>query len=141
MPFAPVTPWGLIAARFGTSVDAILAANPGIEPLNLQIGQTICIPGPGAGLCPGGRPYTIQPGDTFFQIAQRLGLSLQALVAANPGIDPNRLQVGQVICIPVPVVPPPSPLCCTTLSAGRRNPAEPTIPGRRRSDQAGRHRD
>ena len=75
---------GAIAARFGTSVDAILAANPGIEPLNLQIGQTICIPGPGAGLCPGGRPYTIQPGDTFFQIAQRLGISLQALLAAIP---------------------------------------------------------
>jgi len=120
---------GAIAARFGTSVDAIIAANPGIEPLNLQISQTICIPGPGAGLCPGGRPYTIQPGDTFFQIAQRLGLSLQALVAANPQVDPNRLQIGQVICIPQPVVPPPGPLCCTTLALVGTIPLSQQFPG------------
>ncbi len=119
---------GAIAGRFGTSVEAIVAANPGIQPLNLQIGQTICIPGP-AGLCPGGRPYTIQPGDTFFLIAQRLGISLQALVAANPQADPNRLQIGQVICIPIPVVPPPRPLCCTTLALVGAIPLSQQFPG------------
>ena len=118
-----------VAARFGTSVEAIVAANPGIQPLNLQIGRIICVPGPGAGLCPGGRPYTIQPGDTFYQIAQRLGLSLQALLAANPQVDPNRLQIGQVICIPIPVVPPPHPLCCTTLALVGTIPLSQQFPG------------
>ncbi|MEW6446849.1 MAG: LysM peptidoglycan-binding domain-containing protein [Bacillota bacterium] len=25
---------------------------------------------------------------------------MEALIAANPGVDPDRLQVGQVICLP-----------------------------------------
>lgn len=33
-----------LARRYGTSVEAIAAANPEQDPLNLQIGVTICIP-------------------------------------------------------------------------------------------------
>jgi LysM repeat protein len=37
----------------------------------------------------------------MFLIAQRFGVSLQALIAANPQIpDPNVIQVGDRICIP-----------------------------------------
>lgn len=88
-----------LARRFGTTVDALIAANPGVDPDRLQIGQQICIPVPRPRPCPG-RTYTIQPGDTFFSIARRFGTSVEALVAANPGVDPNRLQIGQVICLP-----------------------------------------
>ncbi|WP_258360193.1 LysM peptidoglycan-binding domain-containing protein [Moorella sulfitireducens] len=42
----------------------------------------------------------IRPGDTFFSIARRFGFTLEAILAANPGVDPNNLQVGQVICLP-----------------------------------------
>ncbi|MDQ7789959.1 MAG: LysM domain-containing protein, partial [Clostridia bacterium] len=49
---------------------------------------------------PGVRTYTIQAGDTFFRLAQRFGTTVAALQAANPGVDPNRLQIGQVINIP-----------------------------------------
>jgi LysM repeat protein len=108
-----------IAQRLGTTVAAILAVNPGINPNNLQVGQQICIPGAAPGLCPGGTAYVIRPGDTFYAIASRFGVSLQALIAANPGVDPNRLVVGQTICIPgVPIPPPPVPVstpCCTLL--------------------------
>ena len=45
-------------------------------------------------------PYVVQPGDTLYRIAQRLEVSLQRIIEANPGIDPNYLRVGQVICIP-----------------------------------------
>ncbi|MFL0196807.1 LysM peptidoglycan-binding domain-containing protein [Clostridium sp. WILCCON 0269] len=45
-------------------------------------------------------PYTIQSGDTLNRIAYRLGVSVQGIVASNPGIDPYYLRVGQVICIP-----------------------------------------
>ena len=44
--------------------------------------------------------YTIQPGDNFAKIAEQYGVSLQALLDANPGVDPRRLQIGQSIVLP-----------------------------------------
>ncbi|KAL8801032.1 MAG: hypothetical protein Q9200_007067 [Gallowayella weberi] len=44
--------------------------------------------------------YTIQPGDTFWAISQKLHISLNDLQAANPGVNPTALQVGQVINLP-----------------------------------------
>ena len=50
--------------------------------------------------------YTVQPGDTLFLIAQRFGVSLEALIAANPQVpNPALIFPGQQIC--VPAVPPP----------------------------------
>jgi len=89
----------LISQRFNVSVQAILNANPGIDPNRLQIGQIICIPR-ATPSCPNGFLYTVVAGDTLFGIAQRFNVSLQAIINANPGIDPNRLQIGQVICVP-----------------------------------------
>jgi LysM repeat protein len=98
-----------LAQRFNTTVDAISRANPGIDPNNLQIGRTICIPvAPGPGPCPGGFAYIIKSGDTFFSIARRYGISVEMLTAANPGVDPNILRVGQQICVPV-TAPQPGP--------------------------------
>ena len=33
-----------LASRFGTTVDAILRANPGTDPASLRVGQLLCIP-------------------------------------------------------------------------------------------------
>jgi len=44
--------------------------------------------------------YRVQPGDTFYLLAQRIGGSWQDFVDCNPGIDPNCLQVGQAIILP-----------------------------------------
>jgi membrane-bound lytic murein transglycosylase D len=44
--------------------------------------------------------YTIVAGDTLYEIALSRGLPLQELQDANPGADPRRLAVGQVIKIP-----------------------------------------
>ena len=44
--------------------------------------------------------YTIVSGDTFFSIAQAHGTSVAAIEAANPGVNPSALQVGQVINLP-----------------------------------------
>ncbi len=44
--------------------------------------------------------YIIKPGDTFSIIANRLGISVMRLMAANPGINPYNLMIGQTICIP-----------------------------------------
>jgi len=103
-----------LSQRFNVSVEAIIRANPGIDPNNLQIGQVICIPQamPPTPPCPNGFLYTIRAGDTLFTLSQRFNVSVDAIIRANPGIDPNNLQIGQVICIPQAMPPtPPMPPC------------------------------
>jgi len=44
--------------------------------------------------------YTVRRGETMSTIARRYGLPLRTLLSANPNVNPNRLNVGQVIRIP-----------------------------------------
>jgi LysM repeat protein len=44
--------------------------------------------------------YTIKSGDSLAKIARANGVSLSDLEAANPGVDPKRLKVGQKINLP-----------------------------------------
>lgn len=113
-----------LAQRFGTTVAVLLAANPGINPNALYIGQQICIPSGGQPIpCPPGSvTYTIRSGDTLYAIAQLYGTTVAAIIAANPGIDPNNLQVGRIICIPLAA----SPDCAIPLSLS--GPAVPSLP-------------
>lgn len=103
----------LLAARYNTTVEAIMAVNPGVNPNKLQIGQVVCIPGttyPPTPSCPNGFYHVVKAGDTFYKLGQQFGVSVDALMIANPGVDPNRLQIGQTICIPKAVTPtPPCP--------------------------------
>lgn len=49
---------------------------------------------------PAGPVYIVQPGDSLYSIAARFSISLDELLAANSGVDPNTLQVGQQLIIP-----------------------------------------
>lgn len=44
--------------------------------------------------------YTVRAGDSFWSIGQKLGVSAEALEAANPGISADTLRVGQVLRLP-----------------------------------------
>jgi len=44
--------------------------------------------------------YPIQAGDSIAVLAGRFGLSVAELMAANPGMDPRRLRIGQTVIIP-----------------------------------------
>lgn len=60
--------------------------------------------------------YIVQPGDTLWKLAQRFGVTVADIIAANNLTDPNRLDVGQKLFIPVPAQQP-------TLFRGSRGPA------------------
>jgi len=47
----------------------------------------------------GNLSYTIQAGDTLWQLAQRYNTTVQTILITNPGILPNSLRVGQIIHI------------------------------------------
>lgn len=59
--------------------------------------------------------YTVKRGDSFYLIAHRLGVPLRDLLEANSTINPARLMVGDVLCIPMeeddapPETPAPAP--------------------------------
>lgn len=111
-----------IAGRFGVTTQAIVAANPGLDPNLIQPGQVLNIPAAGApvpttvpggatAVPPGGATavppptnlpstYTVQRGDWFYAIARKFGVSVAALQAANRGVNPNFVYPGQVLNIP-----------------------------------------
>ena len=47
-----------------------------------------------------GTMYTIVAGDTLYMIAKKHRVNLDAIINANPGIDPYNLRIGMKICIP-----------------------------------------
>jgi lysozyme len=46
--------------------------------------------------------YIIAAGDNFSTLAKKFHVTTRALVDANPGVEPTRLQIGQKIHIPSP---------------------------------------
>lgn len=52
--------------------------------------------------CPvGSQSYRVQRGDSFYLIARKFGVSVRALMNANPTIAAGRLLVGDILCIPM----------------------------------------
>lgn len=60
----------------------------------------------------GYRTVILQPGDSFWRLAQANGTTVAALETANPNLDPLRLPVGTRITVPLgfPVVPTNVPM-------------------------------
>ena len=101
-----------IAARSGTTMEAIQAANLGLG-WRVYAGQVLCIP-TGYASAPvyyptHGGTYVVQWGDTLAKIAARIGVSWRDILTVNPQIqNPSLIYAGQVIKLPAGVgVPPP----------------------------------
>ena len=57
---------------------------------------------PDTGVCPAGsETYRVQRGDSFYLIARKFGVSVRALMNANPNIAAGHLLVGDILCVPV----------------------------------------
>lgn len=112
-----------IAQKTGVTVAEILQLNKLDNPNVIFPGQKLLLPSkaqlPTPTPTPGQIRYTIKAGDTLYAIALRYQTTVSAILAANPGINPNRLQIGQIILIPVSAAP------ATPIFQG--NPTKPVI--------------
>lgn len=91
----------------------VLELNPGLDPDRLRVGQVLRLPA-AAAEASFQRPGRIQevgvldvvvvePGDSLYRILQRERggrVSIEQVLASNPGLDPNLLQPGQEIRLP-----------------------------------------
>ncbi len=84
-----------IAARYGTTPQALASANGLANANYIYAGQRLAIPGGG-----GGGTYTVGPGDTLAAIAARHGTTVNALVQANGLANANYIYAGQKLRIP-----------------------------------------
>ena len=93
-----------ISRKFGTSVNAIAAAN-NLNPNSvINPGKNIVIPS-GKGTIhstsanSSGNTYVVKKGDSYFSIGKQFGISSQKLMAYN-GAKSTLLKIGQTIRIP-----------------------------------------
>ena len=93
-----------IASRYGISVNDLRRAN-NLTSDTLSIGQVLIIPGVGSGnegndnITGPSTTYTVVKGDSLWSIANRFGVTVQALRDAN-NLTSDVLSVGQVLTIP-----------------------------------------
>jgi LysM repeat protein len=85
IPFFTATPEETLSSTASAKLDAIPSFTP------------TAIPSP----TPTPYTYKVKKGDTLLGIALRYGLTLEALQAANPKVNPNFLSVGTLLVIPV----------------------------------------
>jgi peptidoglycan endopeptidase LytF len=102
---------GSVATHHKVTLKALMEANPGIDPLKLQINQAIHIPAPAPtpappsatgvtpDLVPGEQMYTVKSGDSLTVIAAAHHTTIKALRAAND-LKTDAIKVGQKLKIP-----------------------------------------
>jgi len=86
------------AARRAVPADAPAPA----ESTRLAAARAATAAAAGSAPVASARTHTVKAGESPSLIARRYGVKLEALMAANPGLDPRRLQVGQSLNIPAP---------------------------------------
>ena len=97
-----------IAAKYGSSVNDILAVNPNLMPPLLPIGQVVAVPVVFVESRPTPLPqtdeetvyHTVESGDMPLSIAYQYEIPVEMLLAANEITDPTLLQIGQQLVIP-----------------------------------------
>ncbi len=94
-----------LALRYGTTVEAIMAANGITDQHMIYVGQRLVIPSGGrttasAAAATTGGTYVVQPGDTLIGIAFRYGVGMWELMLANSLFAFHQIQPGTKLVIP-----------------------------------------
>lgn len=92
-----------IALKYNVSVTELAAYNGLANPNLILVGQQLSIPDASSAIAATAAPaqtYTIQSGDTLFQIASRFGLRVARLAEANGIANADLIEAGQVLTIP-----------------------------------------
>jgi LysM repeat protein len=102
------------------------AANPGVVPTKLKIGQKLVIPAGGKTMeNPGSAStmsadasatYTVKSGDSLMKIAKAHGTTVKAIQSAN-NLSTTKIHVGQKLKLPTKAQPAPSPAAVPVESA------------------------
>lgn len=96
-----------IAARYGTTVGAIVALNGLSSETYIHVGQVLRIPG-GSGASSGSAAggagcsatHVVQAGENLLAIALWYEVSMDAIVSANGIANADQIGIGQQLCIP-----------------------------------------
>lgn len=104
-----------VSQRYNVDVGLLMRVNRISNPYNLRIGTRLCVPGLAEPL-PDVEPdvpqdgadmpmepaatHVVKEGDTLYMIAKQHKITLEALMRANPDIDPYNLQIGMEIRVP-----------------------------------------
>jgi len=100
----------LMVAACGGGATATPQPSPSVAPSPTDIYTETPAPSQAASLAPaasvepttpaGGTTYTVKKGDFMVTIAKELGVTVAALKAANPTVDPTKMRIGSVLIIP-----------------------------------------
>lgn len=97
-----------IAQKLGIPLEKLKIANPGVKSSDLNIGQKILLPSEKttyakqmstSGLSQA-KVYVVEKGDNAYNIAKKLGCSLEQLEKLNPNIDLSNLNIGDRLILP-----------------------------------------
>jgi len=93
-----------VAQQCRVSLARIMDLNPGLgDPRDIEVGTRLALTAGDDGTRrqrDPGRGYRVESGDTMYSIAQRFGVSLFELLAANEDVQPWALAVGELLDIP-----------------------------------------
>ena len=93
-----------IAARYGTTVAAIVTLNGLAGDSYIHVGQVLRIPGGTGGAAAGGSgcsaTHVVQSGESLLAIALWYDVSMAAIASANGIANVDQISIGQELCIP-----------------------------------------
>jgi LysM repeat protein len=113
-------PAGAVTTAATPTPTAVSASLPGVTPFPTVPAQPPALP----------QSHMVQSGETLGAIAQLYGVSMEDLLRANNLTDPNVLNVGQTLIIPLGEAAAPAPTAAPAVATVPPNPPATPHPNR-----------